>query len=260
MLFSSFTVPHLAYLAAEIVIGTALALHFARWRRVSPERAGRALDIMAGATMAAYVVPVILICATDAESLWRDNLPLHLCSAAGIAVPVAVWTRNATLLNVAWALALPGAVAALLTPSQLYHAFAWFSVHYFFFNLSHWLIVMTAIGAVAAGLFRPEIRYYWRVLGLGAAFMAVVYPVNKALGTNFMFVNWPEPGTPLESLGNLFGNPGYIGGLVALAAAVIAAMYGVFAGGRRLRGAFRSRSLRKEFTKDAELLAPAHAS
>ena len=37
-----------------------------------------------------------------------------------------------------------------------------------------------------------------------------VYKPGKQWGTNFAFVNWPLPGTPLEMWEQMYGNPGYL--------------------------------------------------
>jgi len=51
-----------------------------------------------------------------------------------------------------------------------------------------------------------------------AIYLTVVYPLNKALDTNFAFVSTPADGSPLVAVASVFGNPGY---LVPYAAALV---------------------------------------
>jgi hypothetical integral membrane protein (TIGR02206 family) len=224
-LLETFSLPHLVYVTLSI-IGAVVAV---RWiKGVQPDRAERILRWWSIACFVGWLGPMLLRVTTDAGSTFRINLPLHVCSAMAIVIPIAVWTKNKTLLNLTYALSVPGAAAAVLMPEALHHHFAWFSVHYCLFNVSHTLNMVVPLMAIAAGLYKPEWKYVPRIVGISVAFMAVVYPVNKLLGTNYMFVNWAEPDTILVQFAKLAGSPGYVGVLIVFALMLISALYGLY--------------------------------
>ena len=75
--------------------------------------------------------------------------------------------------------------------------------------------------AVLSGMARPRLRELWKTMAFLALAAAVVYPVNRALGTNYMFLSRPVPGTPLELCARLPGRGGYLLGYGLLATGVL---------------------------------------
>ena len=121
-----------------------------------------------------------------------------------------------------YAFSMPGAAFALVFPDwadyPLFH-FVTFSSF-----LLHFLLLLYPVTALALGEIRPDLR---RLPGSIAAMSALALPVwalNKLLGTNYMFLSWPPPGTPLELFAPL-GSVGYLLGFVPLALAVWALLY-----------------------------------
>jgi hypothetical integral membrane protein (TIGR02206 family) len=217
--------PHLIY--TVLVLGAIIVA--VRWfRRVPPESQPRVIQILAGAAFSMWIIPPVLMCITDTGERWIDHLPLHLCSSACLVIPTALLTRNKTLLNYTYALCFPGAVAAILTPGEVFRTLSSYGVHYFLFNFSHLILILACLAPIAMGIYRPRWRYYPTSLGIGLLLMAIDYPINKWLGSNYMFVNWPEPGTILDTFAGVAGNPGYIGLLVIFAAVVVALLYGTW--------------------------------
>jgi hypothetical integral membrane protein (TIGR02206 family) len=215
----------MAYLALG-VIGTVLAL---RWMTRLPEERHRRVAIVLGAlAFSTDIIPIGLQCITDTGERWIDHLPLHLCSSACIIIPIGLVTRNNWLLNYAYGLCLPGAVAALIFPGEVYGRLSSYSVHFFLYMLSHVLIIIACLAPIALGFFRPQWRYYLSSIAIGASLMGIAYPVNKLLGSNYFFVNWPEKGTILESFANVAGRDMYIPVLVAVAAIVIAITFAIW--------------------------------
>jgi hypothetical integral membrane protein (TIGR02206 family) len=215
----------IAYLVLG-VIATVLAL---RWMtHVPPERQQRLAIILGALAFSTDIIPIGLQCITDTGERWIDHLPLHLCSSACILIPIGLVTRNKWLLNYAYGLCLPGALAALIFPGEVYGRLSAYSVHFFLYMFSHVLIIITCLAPIAFGYFRPQWRYYLSSVGIGAALMGIAYPVNKLLGSNYFFVNWPEKGTILESFANVAGRSMYIPVLVAVAAIVIAITFAIW--------------------------------
>lgn len=153
---------------------------------------------------------------------WRTGLPLHLCSMMGVlALPMLLSGRR-FLWHLSLYLGLPGAAMALLFPAVL--STPWPLVTELSFFVLHAGLVLAPLlplclgrrpspkGAIAAGLF------------LLAAGLAVIV-VNDRLGSNYLFVSWAIPGTPLEWLAQ-WGMTGYrvlLGALCAILLALEAA-------------------------------------
>ena len=136
---------------------------------------------------------------------WRTGLPLHLCSMMGVlALPMLVSGRR-FLWHLSLYLGLPGAALAMLFPAVLPTPWP-LTTELSFYALHAGLMLAPLLplglgrrpspqGAVAAGGF---------LLVAGLAVMAV----NARLGSNYLFVGWAVPGTPLELLAR-WGMPGY---------------------------------------------------
>jgi hypothetical integral membrane protein (TIGR02206 family) len=216
---------HLVYLVIAVVT-TVVAV----WAltKVPPDRQDRVVRWLAWSVFSIWIVPPALMCVFDTGERWIDHLPLHLCTSASILIPIALLKRNQALLNFGFGLSLPGAVAALVFPGEMFRHLSSYSVHYFLHNIGHILPVVACLTPIAMGWWRPSWRYYPATVGVGMALMVIAYPVNKIIGSNYFFVNWPERGTVLETFGDLFGRQMYLPVLVAVAAAVIAAMFGIW--------------------------------
>ena len=150
---------------------------------------------------------------------WQTGLPLHLCSMMGmLALPMLLSGRR-FLWHLSLYIGLPGAALALIFPAVL--PTPWPLVTELSFFVMHAGLALAPLlplcmgrrpsprGAVAAGSF---------LLVVGLAVMAV----NDRLGSNYLFVSWAIPGTPLEWL-NGWGMAGYRAGLAALCALLLAA-------------------------------------
>jgi uncharacterized membrane protein YwaF len=76
-----------------------------------------------------------------------------------------------------------------------------------------------------SGEIRPRAKNLWRP----ALFLLIVTPpiyfINKALGTNFFFINSGSAGSPLELLIDVFGTRGFLFAFAGLLAVVWLLMY-----------------------------------
>ncbi|MDR2373192.1 MAG: YwaF family protein [Bifidobacteriaceae bacterium] len=227
---------HLVYLAVAVVLIVAGVWAISK---APPERHDQITRWLAWSVFSIWIVPPALMCLTDTGERWIDHLPLHLCTSASILIPIGLLKRNQLLLNFGFGLGLPGAVAALIFPGEMFQGLSSYSVHYFLHNIGHVLPVVACLAPIAMGWWRPSWRYYPATVGVGVALMAIAYPVNKLAGSNYFFVNWPEPGTALEFFGSVLGPSMYLPVLTVVAAAVMAAMFAIWsavAALARLRG------------------------
>jgi uncharacterized membrane protein YwaF len=141
-------------------------------------------------------------------------------------MPLAIFKRERLLLNYIYAVSLPAALFAMLTPATSYYGMYFFlSWQVVFFYIDHGLMALVAILALKTGLVRPEPRLYPRVLGLLASYAAVIFAVDKIFDENFLFLNYPDEGTVMAFFAGFLGNPGYLAPLAGLAALVVLLMY-----------------------------------
>ena len=146
------------------------------------------------------------------------ELPLHLCSMMIFLSAIQAFFKNKYLNETLFLLSLPGAIAALIFPDWVSHPqFIFTSVHSY---LTHTLLVMYTWMQIRSREIQPNIKNM-PVVALG---LAIIVPpmffLNKAWHTNFYFLNVPSPGSPLVLFEQIFGNPGYIFGIILLLFAI----------------------------------------
>jgi hypothetical integral membrane protein (TIGR02206 family) len=216
---------HWIYIGLSLV---AVVWSLRRLRRLPSERQRRAVHWLAGLAFSMWIIPPVVLCLTDTGERWIEHLPLHLCSSACIIIPIGLLTRRPVILNYVYGLCFPGAVMAIVTPGSMYRQLSYLGFHYWLYNLSHVILIVAGLAPIAWGWFRPSWRYYLSSCGIGLGLVVIDYPINKWLNTNYLFVNIPEPGTPIEAMANLAGVPGYVAVLAGVAFAVIALMFAIW--------------------------------
>jgi hypothetical integral membrane protein (TIGR02206 family) len=204
---------HIGWLIAMAIFCTVACV---RYRRLSPEKRAKMLKILASIIIGIEIVKDILhICVGDMAA---DHLPFHLCGVSIFICAFVAFGRFPLARQMLYALSLPGALAALVFlnwvhfPALHFQSIVSFAIH--------GCLVTFSLLPLIAGEFRPDWRQLPKIFGMLAVFAALVYPANKWLGTNWLFLNVPSPGSPLMPLADWLGNPGYILGVVGLLLAV----------------------------------------
>ena len=216
--FSLFGPWHLFWLILLVALCIALSPVFRRLTERAQLRFGRIL------TACMLVIEgcndVILVAIGHFE--WQ-HLPLHLCGLAifvcfAHAVRPMDWSAQ-TL----YCMCLPGAAAALIFPDWTScPPLQYENLHGF---VLHTMLVLYPVLQIASGRIRPRLKSVWKpAIFLGCAVLPL-YFLNHVWGTNFMFINWPSAGSPLEAIAAVMGNPGYLLGYAALVAAIVLLMY-----------------------------------
>lgn len=126
-------------------------------------------------------------------------LPLHVCSVLVWLGGVMLVTKNFTIYEFTYFMGIGGALQALLTPDLGMYGFP----HYRFFQtyISHGLIVTSAIYMTVVEGFRPTWRSFGRVFVGMNIYMLIVFFINQAIGSNYMFVaHKPETASLLDVL------------------------------------------------------------
>lgn len=147
-------------------------------------------------------------------------LPLHLCSIAMFICLYWAWHPHSDGAGqLLWSLCFTGGVAALLFPDwtdmPLWH---FQSVHSFVY---HAMLVQFSLLAVISGQARPSLKNAWKAAAFLVAVAVPVYAFDRAFGTNYMFLMYPVPGTPLELCAKLPGPGGYLLGYGLLVLVVL---------------------------------------
>ena len=148
-----------------------------------------------------YTLAAILIIDELGWHLWnavngtwtiQTMLPLHLCSVFVFLSAFMLVTRNYTIYEYAYFLGIAGASQALLTPDAGIYGFP----HYRFFQvmLSHGCIMAAAVYMTLVEGYRPTWNSLKKVLIGGNIYMLVVFFINLAIGSNYLFIAH-KPGT-----------------------------------------------------------------
>lgn len=143
---------------------------------------------------------------TGNYSYWSP--PLHLC---GLGIFITGWHAyfgNRTTATLLYSLTLPGATIALIFPGWIADPVGGFlHIHSFLF---HALL----LAFICPLLFAKQLDIQWRDLWQAALFLMLIVPpiylYNRYFHTNFMFLNKPITGTPLQWLSDAFGASGYV--------------------------------------------------
>lgn len=155
-------------------------------------------------------------------------LPLHLCSLGVFLFLLLSVSRTpkwkGIFGEIAVTLILPGSVAALLFPdwAHLYPVWNFMNLYGY---LWHSLLVLYPILCLAQGYVHLSIRhmhYDWLFL---ACVVPPVLVFDRMFHCNYMFVNWPPKGTPLEMIASITGMQYYLAGYAAFSIGVILVIY-----------------------------------
>lgn len=215
--FGMFSAAHFAWLAALLAAGGGVCLAYKKADENSRRVIRRAA---AWGALGMELLRAALLFAAGEYNLGR--LPLHLCAMAVYICALHAWRGGALTGQFLYAFCMPGAVFALIFPDWGYYpALHFMSASSF---VIHGLIATYVVMQVAARDIVPDVKKCPQCLGLMLALALPVYIFDRITGTNYMFLNWPSPGSPLEWFAFL-GSPGFVLGYLPILAAVWAVMY-----------------------------------
>lgn len=215
--FAHFSPAHLLWLAGGVLL---VALLCVLYRRGTAKRRRIMRPAVTLTAMALQLSRAGLFLAAGEYGLTR--LPLHLCSLFIYLAALHALRPGELLGQFLYAFCFPGAVFALLFPD-------WTGCPpWHFLTLCAFLVHFLPCGYVLMRLFAGELQAELRkapaCLGLMAGLALPVYAFDRLTNTNYMFLNWPSPASPLEWFAFL-GRPGYLLGYVPLLAGVWLLLY-----------------------------------
>lgn len=191
--------------AAMLVILGALAGYEMRriafFRRCGYPRAAlrryRRLALALGLTIWGAMLTQETVLLLSGMLTWQTGLPLHLCSLTGLLTLPMLLSESGLMWHFALYLGLPGAALALIFPAVPQTDFP--QTARMSFYLLHACLMIAPLLPLSLGrrpTARGAVQAWIALMVLGAAAGAV----NAMLGSNYLFLHWPVPGTPLEWL------------------------------------------------------------
>ncbi len=155
--------------------------------------------------------------------LWsiQTHLPLHICSIMVFAGAYMLVTRNAAIYEFSYFLGIGAAMQGLLTPDAGIYGFP----HFRFFQTltAHGLIIFSALYMTWVEKFRPYPKSLLRVFVGMNLYMAVIFVVNRLIGSNYLFISHkPETTSLIDVLGPW---PWYILSLEAIGVGICLLLY-----------------------------------
>lgn len=220
--FTLFGPAHFAWLA---VCAAGIVLFLARYRKWDGPKRRRAEKR----------IGVVLVCLITCRTLFPlfsgrmtvYELPLHLCSMAGYLCCLHAFLKWDWLSQALYTLCLPGTLFALFFPDWVrYPTVHFVTVVAFLFHAG--IVLYVACQLMGRGIV-PQFRKLWKAVLFLLVTVPLIFLFDKEFDANYMFLNWPSPGSPLEWMASFLGNPGYLLGYAILAAAVILFMDAAYA-------------------------------
>lgn len=165
----------------------------------------------------------------------NDSLPLHVCDINGLVAPLALLTRRRWLRTMLYFWGIGLSLQGLVQPVNTVTGPA--TSRFWFFFISHAIIVGYAFYDVIAGRFRPTWRDLALILLISLTYFAIIIPLDVWQGWNYGYLGKQDDQPPfIKMLGPW---PGRLVILFAIGAAAFVALWAPFAVRARLNSAAR---------------------
>ena len=218
--FGLFSAAHFIWL----IIGAATAVLICLIYRRSPaEKRSRIRITLASSALAIELLKTLLLILAGDYGIGR--LPLHLCGLSIYFCFIHSFiksSQSSVFSQFLYFFCMPGAVFALIFPDWV--GYPLFSFMTFSGFLLHFLITIYVVMQVISADIFPDLRRLPACILIMLLLAVPVYFFDKSTGTNYMFLNWPSPGSPLEWFSSL-GRPGYLLGYIPLMLTTWAVLY-----------------------------------
>ncbi|MCL2377105.1 MAG: YwaF family protein [Defluviitaleaceae bacterium] len=217
--FGLYSVAHFVILAAIAAITWAICLAY---RRMDDTNRTKMMFTIA------IIILVVEVAKVISYPIFHDGFrveytSLHLCGIMIFVGLIYAMRPSETLGEILYAVGLPGFIAALVFPNWTMYPLLNFYVFTSF--TTHGLQIAFILMLIFAGQVRPSPRRAWKPAVFLVAIAIPIYALNLAIGTNFLYLNYGSPGSPLEILFDTFGSPLFLIPFAMLAAVIIAIMY-----------------------------------
>ena len=220
--FKGFGFIHIVSLLAPLVIGavwTALAL------RRDDARRRRRLRIAFAALLIVIRGSRYLMDVYFGVFTWSDLLSLHICHVDLILLVICLVKPSNALFNFCFLIGIPTALSVALFPGSNHPAPG--VPRAVLFIMSHMMLAVGPIYLAMTERMKPTLRMFFRIAVIGNLCLIPVYLLNTLLDTNYLYIMEAPSGTAIVAFQSLFGWPGYVFALDALALALMLLMLGV---------------------------------
>jgi hypothetical integral membrane protein (TIGR02206 family) len=211
---------HLA--ALGLTISALLGLYF-RGRSLSSRGRLAVRGVLAGILVANELGWHVWMVATHQWSV-QTMLPLHLCSVTTWLSIIALVRPNLLSFEFVYFLGIPGAGHTVATPDIGIYGFP--HIRFFLTLVGHAAVVVAAGYLTFVEGFRPTWGSFRRVLVWTNVYLAAIFVLNRAIGSNYMYVaRKPATASLMDFLGPW---PWYILALEAVGLLHMLALYAPF--------------------------------
>ena len=134
-----------------------------------------------------------------------NDLPLHLCNILTLLMPLVVWFNWKKLWGITFFWIIAGCAQAIFTPTLTESMPHYEALRYW---VVHAVIILVALHGIV--VFNYKLTFYdaFRSILAMNILAAILYPINVALQSNYMYLNAKPPG---KTFYDLLGTwPGYI--------------------------------------------------
>ena len=228
-----FSIEHLTFVTALMLIMTALAICFARKYKHRDLKAQNRVLIVAAILIDSLELFKIVITSFVQENAlaFLYELPLFLCSIQLITIPLAAFAKGRVreaALDFVCMFGILGAVFGTYFAGQNYACYPVLSFDNVISGVTHSISGFCSLYIAMTGLTKLHRRNIPITLGILSGFCIAAYIANLILDYNYMFLMRGD-GTPYDILYNLVGgNPAlYAIGVFALFILYITAIYAV---------------------------------
>ena len=182
--FNQFSITHILWIIIIIVVAFIMA---AIYKKADRKKRNIILKIIGSILLFLIVIRIIILSYQGNMSVYE--LPLHLCSIAGMVCFIHSLFRNDFWGQVLYSLCLPGTILALIFPNWAYYpAFNFITFHGFLF---HGGIVIYIICGLTGGDIRPSVYNIWKAVVFLILVVPFIYMIDKFLKVNYMFLIYP---------------------------------------------------------------------
>ncbi len=228
-----FSIEHLTFVTALMLIMTALAIFFALRTKHKDDNAKRRVLIVTAILIDSLeLFKIILLCFRGNDPFgWLYELPLFLCSIQLITIPLAAFAKGRVReasLDFVCIFGILGAVLGTYFAGQNYASYPVLSFDNVISGITHSISGFTSLYISFTELTKLKRRNIPITIGILGGFCISAYIANLILDYNYMFLMRGD-GTPYDILYNLVGgNPVlYPIGVFVLFILYIAAIYAI---------------------------------
>lgn len=205
MAFPSFGIAHIA---ALMLSGLTIYLLLWKMKHLSQLKNERIVKIISLILPVLEVTRVAWLIYTG-EHRFIKLLPLHLCSMQVYFVPIAVFTNIKGFKELVYCTGILGGISGIVFPVGVSNTYP--LIHYQTIEtlIFHSVLIFVPLALVLRLGFRPQLRYFPRMLFVFALTAAAAAVADFGFGQNYMFLAEPPVGTPFEWIFNTFGHWAY---------------------------------------------------